>query len=136
MRIPAIKKFRLSVLVALFLASLPLPPSFAAISWDGQGGNSWWFDPTNWSTHGVGAVAPYLVPPTNNGTSVTDTNLNNGWDNAGEGVVFDTDNDPFYSSLTDADYDYASEADPHTIAIRSGGSIFRRALLRQITSSL
>ncbi|MBX3433366.1 MAG: hypothetical protein KF847_08600 [Pirellulales bacterium] len=92
------------VAVALLATSALAPAARAAISFDASAGTGWWFDPANWGTHGVGAAPPYRVPPTSDGTTVTDTNLNNGWDFAGEGVVYDPDNDPFYLSLTDDDY--------------------------------
>jgi hypothetical protein len=104
---------RLFFLLALCALVLSSSTAFAAISFDATSGTSWWFDPANWSTHGAGAVAPYKVPPTNDGVAVTDTNLNNGWDNTGEGVVYDPVNDPFYTSLISPDnYIYPTAVDP------------------------
>jgi hypothetical protein len=99
---------RIMVLTALFAGGITLP-AFAATSWDGESATGWWFDPVNWNMNGAAEVPPFFAPHTNNGTSATDTNIHNGFDHEAQGVVFDPDNDPFFASLTDADFDHATE---------------------------
>ncbi|MAT69825.1 MAG: hypothetical protein CMJ58_09905 [Planctomycetaceae bacterium] len=77
----------------------------AAVSWDAEGESNWWFDYFNWSTPDEVTDPPGpgfpLLPPNNNAGDFTDIQINMGsgaWDVTGEGVVFDPDNDPFYTN--------------------------------------
>lgn len=101
-------------LLALSLTiGLSAPTKVGAVNWDGQSGTSWWFDPVNWGNHGVGAQAPfYLVPSNPGGETVGTTEVNNGWDAEGEGVVYDPDNDPFYEAAAGPDFIYPVGNDP------------------------
>lgn len=104
-------RFTFSILTLIALSTL-IPPSFAAINWDGQAGTNWWFDPINWSPNPVGDTAPFYLPPSSAGAVATDANMNIGWNLAGEGVVYDPDNDPFYAAAAGPDYDYPTEDNP------------------------
>jgi hypothetical protein len=82
-------------------------PGRAANTWDATAGTNWWFDPTNWSRDSANDIAnggPFLPPGQLDGSNVlvaTDTQINSGWNTAGEGVVFDPTADPnFASALT------------------------------------
>jgi hypothetical protein len=109
-------RLALCALAATFSSSTAL----AAITWDGQSNTNWWFDYANWGPNGVGDTPPHFIPPTSDGLTTTDTNINNGWNttsanpgfSTGEGVVYDPDNDPFYAAAAGPDYDYPTEADP------------------------
>jgi hypothetical protein len=68
----------------------------AAISFDAGGNSQWWFDPVNWSS-----PTNAFLPPSNDGISTTDAQINLGtgaWDQ-GDGVVYDpSPNDPFFTA--------------------------------------
>lgn len=84
--------------------------AYGAITWDslsltsggGAAGNGtqWWFDPLNWSAQNSASTPPYHLPPTNDGTAVTDTQINVGSVPlpGGEGVVYDPTNDPNFAN--------------------------------------
>ncbi|MBX3425319.1 MAG: hypothetical protein KF688_06540 [Pirellulales bacterium] len=107
--------FSASALIALASST-----AFGANSWDGQGNSNWWFDYVNWSLAGPDtAVDPLvngLLPPNNAFATLefNDTQINVGtgaWDVTGEGVVFDPDNDPFYSNPDVVDDNLVDGAD-------------------------
>ena len=115
---------RLLALGSLSLVALLLPThrSFAAISWDSGNlnpdtmepvgaGTSLWFDPVNWSPTNPGEAPPFFIPPSNNGLSPTDTNINSGWDFAGEGVIYDPlgADAANYAAAAGVDFDYPTE---------------------------
>jgi hypothetical protein len=96
---------------AFVLLLVAMPAVQAATTWDSQAltmqGNpagsktQWWFDPLNWSASNPGGMPPYFLPPTANGTSVTDAEINRGTTTlpGGEGVVYDpSSNDPNFST--------------------------------------
>lgn len=106
-----------NILAIAFAATLAMIASsslvHAATRFDGDSGTNWWFDPVNWSAHGVGAVAPFYLPPTNDGETVTDANLNDGWNLDGEGVVYDPVNDPFFVAAGDPNtFHFPTEQSP------------------------
>jgi MYXO-CTERM domain-containing protein len=113
-------RFALRLALCALAAAITTSQAFAAISWDGQSNTNWWFDPVNWSPNPVGDTAPHFNPPSSDGLTPTDTNINNGWNtistspgfSTGEGVVFDPDNDPFYAAAAGPDFDYPSEDNP------------------------
>ncbi len=79
----------LGALVSAVLLTVGATPSWAAISWVGGNGTSpnSWFNPGNWSQS-----ANNLLPPvqlTAGVPTTTDAQINNGWNNTGEGVVYD-----------------------------------------------
>ncbi|MCA9238130.1 MAG: PEP-CTERM sorting domain-containing protein [Planctomycetales bacterium] len=95
----------------------------ASNNFDGQGNNNWWFDYVNWSkaspTTVVDPLTNGLLPPNNEfdpnvGLLGNDAQINGGsgaWDVTGEGVVFDPDNDPFYSNPDVVDDDIVNGSD-------------------------
>src|SRR5687768_10425656 len=78
--------------VAVFAAA---PSADAAITWDGEAGTQWWFNPVNWN---VNSNVNNLLPP--NGGSAFDAQINIGTAGlpGGEGVVYDPANDPHFDS--------------------------------------
>jgi hypothetical protein len=113
-------RFAIRLTMFALAATISTSSAFAAISWDGQSNTNWWFDYANWGPNGIGDTPPHFIPPTSDGLTTTDTNINNGWNTTstnpgfsnGEGVVYDPDNDPFYAAAAGPDYDYPTEADP------------------------
>jgi hypothetical protein len=102
--------FRAAVFVLTVVSSLITQ---AAITWDNGGTSSWWFDPVNWSATLVNTNNPNLpaqfvgtstVPTSNVDGNRTDVQINNGWDNTGEGVVYDPVNDPFFGAAANLYY--------------------------------
>lgn len=72
----------------------------AAISWDGGGSSSWWFDPVNWSRD-QDAGGPFLPPSQGDPVSSTDTQINGvgaAPQTVGANVVFDPSSDPFFAA--------------------------------------
>jgi len=106
------RRSAVSAVAALVVFAIFLSPTFAAINWDGGGGSNWWFDPANWNPQGPASPPPYFLPPSSDGIQQTDTNINNGWNVAGEGVVYDPDNDPFYDLADGPDYLYPTGDNP------------------------
>jgi hypothetical protein len=118
-------------IIVLLMASASA--SFAATSWDSQelgeinmmpdqplgSGTQWWFDFANWSPGEPGEAAPHLLPPTNNGTSATDTQINAGTSTlpGGEGVVYDPTIDPNFPLIAqnEADYPFPTDFGPQVI---------------------
>jgi hypothetical protein len=102
--------------VALISALAIATPASAAITWDslsqtsgGQpagSGTQWWFDPLNWSAQNSASTPPYHLPPTNDGSAVTDTQINVGSVPlpGGEGVVYDPSNDPNFAAAQGLTY--------------------------------
>jgi hypothetical protein len=108
----AVLPFVIAAISSLFMASR----ASAAISWDslsqtsGGGaagsGTQWWFDPLNWSAQNSASTPPYHLPPTNDGSAVTDTQINVGSVAlpGGEGVVYDPTNDPNFAAAQGLTY--------------------------------
>lgn len=112
----------------------------AAISWDNSANTNWWFDVQNWSQ-----TANNLMPPVQltGGLPVrTDAQINNGWNNTGEGVVYDPVNDPNFAAASALNYttDVASEVaatlDPEGVPYGPYGPqhIYRLYISRAVTS--
>ncbi|MEQ8848684.1 PEP-CTERM sorting domain-containing protein [Botrimarina sp.] len=102
----------LTACLCLAAAGVLTAPAQAAISWDGEAGTNWWFDPQNWSQDAFN-----LLPPSqdNGGGTVraTDAQINDGtgpWDTTGEGVVYDPVNDPNYAAASSLQYPTGSSA--------------------------
>ena len=74
--------------------------AFCANAFDAGASSQWWFAPTNWSAD--------LLPPNNATNAVTDTQINNGINFAGdlgEGVVYDPSaNDPGFAAAGSATF--------------------------------
>ena len=75
------------------LVAAMAPSTYAAAVWDGGGGSSWWFDPANWNQ----SAFNYLPPGQDTAGAVTLTDAQINAAPAGEGVVYDPDNDPFFN---------------------------------------
>lgn len=82
---PQKRQANICLCAALACASL-CAAAKGAITWDGGGGDNYWFNIPNWSTTS-------FLPPTTNGTSTTDTNIN-----MGATVEYDPVNDPYYAT--------------------------------------
>jgi hypothetical protein len=81
--------FRVSqAAAAALLASATVTP--AAVTWDGEAGSSWWYNPVNWNAN---SNDNNTLPNTGTQANMA-TELNAGWDFLGDGVVFDPANDP------------------------------------------
>ena len=80
--------------LALILATSLTTSSYAAISWDGGGGSSWWFDPANWNQSSFN----YLPPGQDTAGVLTLTDAQINAAPSGEGVVYDPVNDPFFAN--------------------------------------
>ena len=96
---------RCSAAVAACAFAMAASSVFAANGWDGGGNSNWWFDPVNWGDPS-GYLPPYQsADGTNNPYPVAnDVQINNGWNAAGEGVVYDPVNDPFKTAANAATY--------------------------------
>ena len=62
----------------------------AAITWDGEGGSHWWFDPQNWSEDESNGGAGFL-PPTDEG--IFEPLAQDAQINGGHSADFDNDGD-------------------------------------------
>ena len=98
---------RIAIFGLTLSACVASESTFAATTWDATAGTNWWFDATNWSRDSANDIAnggPFLPPGQLDGSNVlqpTDTQINAGWNLAGEGVVFDPVADPnFATALT------------------------------------
>ena len=124
---------------ASLMCSLILVPvvAQAAISWDGGGASSWWFDPDNWSLVG-------LLPP-NPTLAQADAQINIGWNTTpaapgfttGEGVVYDPANDPFFAAA--AGLTYITDTSPAQVYVGTNYGpehIYRMYIGRNVTTGL
>lgn len=115
--------------LVLLAVSFMSAKAIAAISWDSQvlnadttpagAGTQWWYNPANWTGTGPSGTAPFFLPPTNNGTAATDTQINAGTATlpGGEGVVYDPTNDPHFGAIaaTPANYPFPPNYNPQKI---------------------
>ncbi len=129
-----------SALMSGALLTLIASPGWAAISWDNSANTNWWFDVQNWSQ-----TANNLMPPVQLTAGLpvrTDAQINNGWNNTGEGVVYDPANDPNFAAASALNYttDIASEVaailDPEGVPYGNYGPqhIYRLYMSRNVTS--
>ncbi len=116
------------------------PPAAATISWDAGGNTNWWFDVQNWSQ-----TANNLLPPIQliaERPVRTDAQINNGWNNTGEGVVYDPVNDPNFVAAAALNYtadvssEIATTLDPQGNPYGNYGPqhIYRLYVSRNVTS--
>jgi hypothetical protein len=103
-----LKPWRSNLILLAAIASIAahafVPSAQGAITWDGQGGSNWWFNPVNWHIDG----SPNNVLPPNPTIASGDAQINIGtsgaWNVTGEGVVYDPANDPFYAAAFSLTY--------------------------------
>ena len=87
---------RPSVLLCLLLLGLCWCRTTQAENhWDHENNTNWWFDPVNWSASFNGLPA---LPAMSDSGGFTEAVISNGWDLAGEGVVYDPLQDPHFAA--------------------------------------
>jgi len=77
-------RISLAIIVVVVTLSLLATSAHAAITWDGEGGSSWWFDPQNWSEDQGNGGLGHLPPSTEGlfGPVAEDAQINGSDDSA------------------------------------------------------
>jgi hypothetical protein len=78
------------------VAAIVVAPVQAAISWDGQAGTQWWFDPVNWNANSNANNVLPPIDPISSGDAQINIGTGGAWNVTGEGVVYDPANDDFF----------------------------------------
>ena len=101
-RIPSSRAVLHAAACAALLAS---GSARAATIWDAETGFSWWFNSMNWNANSNDNTT---MPNTGTQAAMA-TEINNGWDFLGEGVVYDPVNDPNFTGT-------GTRVDPYSLA--------------------
>ncbi|TWT86490.1 hypothetical protein Mal64_33150 [Pseudobythopirellula maris] len=80
-------------------------PVQAAISWDGEGGSSWFFDPNNWTSDDDEDILPPGNLVAGDNIERTDLQINDGYE-----VIFDPVNDPNWANAASLRYPINNDA--------------------------
>jgi len=130
-------RLRACAIGGLAAASLAGAPVQAAISWDGQAGTQWWFDPVNWNANSNANNVLPPIDPISSGDAQINIGTAGAWNVTGEGVVYDPAIDPFFDDADEISFPTGSSLTTTAGVMRDYGpeTIYRLYISRNTTNT-
>jgi hypothetical protein len=119
------------------VAAIVVAPVQAAISWDGQAGTQWWFDPVNWNANSNANNVLPPIDPISSGDAQINIGTGGAWNVTGEGVVYDPANDDFFDDADSISFPTGSTLTMTAGVMRDYGpeTIYRLYISRNTTNT-